>query len=314
LYNLFTITWDVLLAFQLTHHLFSRFDWDLKWRPEVEIVPIYCSSLNHFRITKCALEEAYEQAIRLNLSVKGVFITNPSNPLGTTTSQDEFKDLISFAMAKNIHIVSDEIYAGTVFDSSSFTSIMKALMDRRLENTDIWSRVHIVSSLSKDLGLPGFRIGMIYSNNKILIAAATKMSSFGLVSSQTQYLLSKLLGDKKFTKNYIKENQKRLKKRQQMLVSGLQNYGIQCLKSNAGLFCWVDMRPLLSSNTWEAEKELWEKILYEVGLNISPGSSCHCTEPGWFRICFANMSKETLNLSIQRIKAFVDSMGQKMYE
>nr|XP_027095023.1 1-aminocyclopropane-1-carboxylate synthase 3-like [Coffea arabica] len=301
-------------AFLIPTPYYPGFDRDLKWRTGVKIVPIHCSSLNGFRITKAALDEAYDEALKLNLRVKGVFITNPSNPLGTTMNQDEFNHVISFAVSKNIHIVSDEIYAGTVFDSSKFTSIIEAIMDRTLEKTDIWSRIHVVSSLSKDLGLPGFRIGMIYSNNETLIAAATKMSSFGLVSSQTQYLLSKLLGDKKFTRHYIQENQRRLKKRQQVLVSGLQSYGIPCLKSNAGLFCWVDMRNLLSSNAFEAEMELWKKILYEVGLNISPGSSCHCTEPGWFRVCFANMSQETLNLSIHRLQAFVTSNGDGNYQ
>ena len=60
-----------------------------------------------------------------------------------------------------------------------------------------------------------------------------------------------------------------------MLFSDLSGAGIECLKSNA---C------LLSSDTFEAEKELYKRILFEVGLNISPGSSCHCSEPGWFRI------------------------------
>ncbi|KAK0605716.1 hypothetical protein LWI29_029960 [Acer saccharum] len=136
------------------------------------------------------------------------------------------------------------------------------------------------------------------SVDDMVLAAATKMSSFGLVSSQTQYLLSAMLSNKKFTKIYISENQKRLKQRQKKLVSGLKKAGISCLKSNAGLFCWVDMRHLLSSNTFEAEIELWKKIVYDVKLNISPGFSCHCTEPGWFRVCFANMSEETLKLSI----------------
>ncbi|VFQ99994.1 unnamed protein product [Cuscuta campestris] len=95
--------------------------------------------------------------------------------------------------------------------------------------------------------------------------------------------------------------------RHEMLVAGLREAGIECLESNAGLFCWVDMRHLLSSNTFEAEMELWKKIVYQVGLNISPGSSCHCTEPGWFRLCFANMSEETLALALKRISSFVAS-------
>lgn len=49
-----------------------------------------------------------------------------------------------------------------------------------------------------------------------------------------------------------------------------------------------------------------EEHCIEVKLNISPGSSCHCTEPGWFRVCFANMSEETLDLA-QRLKEYVES-------
>lgn len=160
----------------------------------------------------------------------------------------------------------------------------------------------------QDLGVPGFRVGMVYSNNEMVVSAATKMSSFGLVSSQTQYLLAHLLSDENFTLKYLEETQRRLKQRREVLVSGLRNAGVRCLKGNAGLFCWVDMRNLLSSSTFEAEKELWKKILYQVGLNISPGSSCHCSEPGWFRVCFANMSEDTLRVAMRRMKAFTDSV------
>ncbi|KAJ8762518.1 hypothetical protein K2173_007957 [Erythroxylum novogranatense] len=293
-------------AFLVPTPYYPGFDRDLKWRTGVEIVPIQCSSSNNFRIIMPALEEAYQNAQELGFNVKGILITNPSNPLGTTMTNDELNLLIDFAIAKRIHIVSDEIYSGTVFDQPSFTSIIETLTDRHnLQNSDIWNRVHIVYSLSKDLGLPGFRVGMIYSNNETVVAAATKMSSFGLVSSQTQHLLSSMLSNKKFTGKYLKENEKRLRKRKEMLISGLLNEGIRCLKSNAGLFCWVDMRQLLSSNTFEAEMELWKMMIYEVGLNISPGSSCHCSEPGWFRICFANLSEETLTLAVNRIRNFI---------
>lgn len=287
-----------------------RFDRDLKWRTGVEIVPIQCTSSNNFQITEPALQQAYQDAKKRNLRVKGVLVTNPSNPLGTTMSRNELNLLIDFIKDKDMHLISDEIYSGTVYNSPGFVSVMEILKERNCD-AHVWDRVHVVYSVSKDLGLPGFRVGAIYSENDVVVAAATKMSSFGLVSSQTQYLLSAMLGDKKFTKNYISENQKRLKRRQRMLVSGLQKAGINCLKTNnAGLFCWVDMSHLLHSNTFEAEMDLWKKILYEVRLNISPGSSCHCSEPGWFRMCFANMSEDTLNLAMKRLKNLVDN-GKK---
>ncbi|PHU06866.1 1-aminocyclopropane-1-carboxylate synthase [Capsicum chinense] len=238
----------------------GTFDRDLKWRTGAEIVTIQCSSSNGFRITESALEESYKLAKSLNLRVKGVLVTNPSNPLGTTLTQNELELLVSFVGEKGIHLISDEIYSGTVFNSPKFVSVMEVLIENNMF-TDVWDRVHIVYSLSKDLGLPGFRIGAIYSNDAVIVSAATKMSTFGLISSETQYLLSAMLSDKRFTKKYISENQKRLKKRHAMLVKGLECTGISCLESNAGLFCWVDMRHLLKSNTFEAEIELRKKML-----------------------------------------------------
>ncbi|KAK1423443.1 hypothetical protein QVD17_18746 [Tagetes erecta] len=298
-------------AFLLPTPYYPGFDRDLKWRTGAEIVPIHCSSINGFKITKSALEDAYKQAEKQKLKVKGVLVTNPSNPLGTSLTLHELDLLVNFISSKNIHLISDEIYSGTVFRSPSFISIMEVLKNKNLMNSEISKRVHIVYSLSKDLGLPGFRIGAIYSNDARVVSAATKMSSFGLVSSQTQYLLSEILSDYNFTKSYLSENRQRLKERHEKLVKGLKTSGITCLDSNSGLFCWVDMRHLLSSNTFEGEMELWKKIVYEVGLNISPGSSCHCSEPGWFRVCFANMSEQTLDVAMQRIRSFVDSLAKK---
>ncbi|KAL5988320.1 1-aminocyclopropane-1-carboxylate synthase 3 [Asimina triloba] len=297
-------------AFLLPTPYYPGFDRDLKWRTGVEIVPIRCSSSNGYQITESSLEEAYRCAQKRKLRVKGVLITNPSNPLGTTATRAELHLLLRFIAAKGIHLISDEIYSGTVFASPNFISISEALTESK-DFEKLRERVHIVYSLSKDLGLPGFRVGALYSNNGAVVAAATKMSSFGLVSSQTQYLLSVMLSDKKFTSKYIAENHRRLKERHDMLVAGLREAGIGTLTSNAGLFCWVDMRHLLKSKTFKREMELWKKILFEVGLNISPGSSCHCTEPGWFRMCFANMTQETLNLSMQRLKAFVESSSDR---
>ncbi|XP_022929274.1 1-aminocyclopropane-1-carboxylate synthase 9-like [Cucurbita moschata] len=300
-------------AFLLPTPYYPGFDRDLKWRTGIEIVPIQCSSSNGFKITKPALLEAYQSAQNRNLKVKGVLVTNPSNPLGTTISTQELNLLLQFIVSKNLHLISDEIYSGTVFQTPAFVSVMEILNQNYKHNDQIRKQVHIVYSLSKDLGLPGFRVGAVYSNDEVVVAAATKMSSFGLVSSQTQYLLSAMLSDETFRRKYIRENQMRLKKRQRMLVDGLEKAGIKCHKGNAGLFSWVDMRHLLGANTFEAEMELWRKIVFEVRLNVSPGQSCHCSEPGWFRVCFANMSEATLDLAMKRFKAFVaDSTTVKL--
>nr|DAD33250.1 TPA_asm: hypothetical protein HUJ06_012101 [Nelumbo nucifera] len=80
----------------------------------------------------------------------------------------------------------------------------------------------------------------------------------------------------------------------------------ECNKaSNADLPCWMDLRGLLKEPTVEVEMELWHVIINDVKLNVSPGSSFHCTEPGWFRVCFANMDSGTMEVALWRIHNFM---------
>ncbi|EOY30525.1 1-amino-cyclopropane-1-carboxylate synthase 7 [Theobroma cacao] len=283
-------------------------DRDLRWRTGVKIVPIHCDSSNNFQVTPEALEAAYECAESMNLKVRGVLITNPSNPLGATIQRSVLEEILDFVTRKNIHLVSDEIYSGSTFSSSEFISIAEILEAHDYKNSE---RVHIVYSLSKDLGLPGFRVGTIYSYNDKVVTTARRMSSFTLISSQTQHLLACMLSNKEFTENYIKTNRESLRKRYEMIIKGLKNAGIECLKGNAGLFCWMNLSPLLEESTREGELALWKVILNEVRLNISPGSSCHCSEPGWFRVCFANMSEQTLEVALERIHKLMEQRKSK---
>nr|AHE81230.1 1-aminocyclopropane-1-carboxylic acid synthase [Cucurbita pepo] len=289
---------------------YPGFDRDLRWRTGVKIVPIHCDSANNFQITPKSLEAAYNNAIAMKMKVRGVLITNPSNPLGATIQRSTIEEILDFVTRKNIHLVSDEIYSGSVFSSAEFISVAEVLASRGYKNAE---RVHIVYSLSKDLGLPGFRVGTIYSYNDKVVTTARRMSSFTLISSQTQRFLASMLSNRKFTEKYIKMNRDRLKKRYEMIIEGLRTAGIDCLKGNAGLFCWMNLSPLLKdkkTNT-DGEIELWKRILKEVKLNISPGSSCHCSEPGWFRVCFANMSEHTLHVALDRIHCFVEKLKKE---
>nr|QBQ01526.1 1-aminocyclopropane-1-carboxylate synthase/ACC synthase [Lonicera macranthoides] len=288
-------------AFLVPTPYYPGFDRDLRWRTGVELVPVICDSSNNFKITQRALEAAYDKAKESNIKVKGLLITNPSNPLGTILDRETLTNLVTFTDEKNIHLVCDEIYAATVFNKPSFVSIAEIIKQTNC-NRDL---IHIVYSLSKDMGFPGFRVGIVYSYNDAVVNCARKMSSFGLVSTQTQLLIASMLSDESFLEKFIAESGERLATRHNTFTRGLEQVGIGSLKSNAGLFFWMDLRRLLNEPTVEAEMKLWRIIINEVKLNVSPGSSFHCSEPGWFRVCFANMDDETMMVALRRIRNFV---------
>ncbi|XP_011029354.1 PREDICTED: 1-aminocyclopropane-1-carboxylate synthase-like [Populus euphratica] len=291
-------------AFLVPTPYYPGFDRDLRWRTGVKLIPVHSDSSNNFMVTREALENAYERARLDNIKVKGLLITNPSNPLGTILDRETLRSIVRFINEKNIHLVCDEIYAATVFSQPDFISIAEILQEDIECNLDL---VHIVYSLSKDMGFPGLRVGIIYSYNDSVVSCARKMSSFGLVSTQTQYLIASMLSDSEFVEMFIRESKSRLAARYRVFTRGLHQVGIECLKtSNAGLFLWMDLSRLLKEQTLEAEMELWRVIIHEVKLNVSPGCSFHCLNPGWFRVCFANMDDDTMQVALSRIKTFVN--------
>jgi len=267
----------------------------------VQLVPVECHGSDNFKVTRSALEEAYNHAQEAKIKVKGLLITNPSNPLGTVLDKDTLTSILAFTHEKNIHLVCDEIYGATVFGLTEFTSISEILTHENHKP----ELIHLVYSLSKDLGFPGFRVGIVYSYNDNVVNCARKMSSFGLVSTQTQKLIASMLSDTAFVEMFLEESRKRLARRHRVFTLGLSIVGIHCLRSNGGLFVWMDLRHLIKDPTVEAELTLWRVIVNEVKINVSPGSSFHCSEPGWFRVCIANMSDETMEVALRRIRNFV---------
>lgn len=290
-------------AFLVPTPYYPGFDRDCCWRSGIKLLPIECHSSDDFRLTREALVTAYESARSSGVVVKGILITNPSNPLGTTTDRATLAMLATFATEHRVHLISDEIYAGSVFAKPEFVSIAEVI-EHDVPGADR-DLIHIAYSLSKDFGLPGFRVGIVYSYNDAVVACARKMSSFGLVSSQTQHFLAKMLGDEEFMAMFLRESAARLAARNERFTAGLREVGIGCLRSNAGLFSWMDLRGMLREKTAEAELELWLLVIRKVKLNVSPGTSFHCREPGWFRVCHANMDDDTMEVALDRIRLFV---------
>ncbi|KAK4425170.1 1-aminocyclopropane-1-carboxylate synthase 2 [Sesamum alatum] len=287
-------------AFLVPSPWYPGFDRFLKWRTGVQLFPIVCESSNNFQITREALEEAYENAQKANIKVKGLVITNPSNPLGVTVDRATLTTLVTFINDKQIHFLCDEVYAATVFRSPEFVSVSEIIEEVECNR----NLIHVLYGLAKDLGLSGFRVGIVYSYNDTVMNLCRKMSTACLVSSQTQYFIASMLSDEEFIDGFLSESAARLGRRHDTFIKGLEKAGIKCLESNGAVYCWMDLRHLLKEPTFEAETSLWKTIVNVYKLNVLPGSTFHCNEPGWFRISFASMDDETLQVALERIQIF----------
>ena len=92
----------------------------------------------------------------LNKKTKAIIINSPNNPTGQIYSQESLAELgkvltaASRKYSSTIFLIADEPYRKIVFDNNDVPSIMQA-----------YTNSIVVSSYSKDLSLPGERIGYI---------------------------------------------------------------------------------------------------------------------------------------------------------
>ncbi len=270
---------------------YAGFWLDLELRDGLTIVPVHRSIDDGFRLTTELLDRALAGAGR---PVKALLFTSPDNPLGTVAPVEEVKRVLAWAAERGLHVVFDEVYALSVFGERSFTSCAQLL-------PSLGERMHIVWAFSKDFGASGLRCGVLISENPAVNAAVDALAYWACCSGHTQYLLGELVSDDAWVDSYLGSMRELLGGAHRRLTALLDTGGLRHYPAEAGFFALLDLRPQLAAPTWEAERELWLKILEEAGVNLTPGVALRAAEPGFFRLGYASQPTETMEVAVRRI-------------
>lgn len=247
-----------------------------------------------------SLDEAYERSLTANHTPKVLLLVNPGNPTGIIYTKKQLLTAINWTKRRNMHLIVDEIYALSIYNSPTpFVSIVK-LMENNLGD-----HVHVLWGLSKDFGASGLRVGVFYSQNRTLLDAFGNLQMGFQVSNLVQEIMSHILQDSLFLDAYFAQNSLKLKYSYDILRSNLEPLGIKIISpSGASIFVFADFRILLKENTFEGERVLFN-LMGDNGVVVTPGEYCHCQIPGFFRICFAYVNVTSLLEAIKRIKEMV---------
>jgi len=96
----------------------------------------------------------------ITTKTKMIIINNPNNPTGRIYEKEELSHVFELAKKYNIIILADEAYSDYVYTNNEFFSFVK------LDPKNKYSI--IINSLSKNMGISGWRIGYLITNSDLI--------------------------------------------------------------------------------------------------------------------------------------------------
>ncbi|WPX97831.1 Putative aspartate aminotransferase [Candidatus Fokinia cryptica] len=129
---------------------------------EHNAIPILLNKENGYSISI----EKLRESVRL-YKITAIIMSNPSNPIGRLTDEQQMIELIELAEAENFILIMDEVYSHYVYDRPEVNPPYTFSSAKYITAVDS-SNVIIVDGLTKNWRYPGLRLAWIVASKKII--------------------------------------------------------------------------------------------------------------------------------------------------
>ncbi|CAG5149538.1 uncharacterized protein ALTATR162_LOCUS2390 [Alternaria atra] len=207
--------------------IYGSFNPDMRSMSECKLVYTPFDGIHQFTTAAVGCyERAVEEADRNGIKVKALVISNPHNPLGKCYTREALEAILRFCNKHNIHLISDEIYAQSVYGMSSayteFTSVLSIDMTGVINE----NLVHVMYGMSKDFAAAGLRLGCLITRNEELGQAVRSLARFHGASPVTDAIATTMLEDEEWHTEFLTESARMLRKNHKLVAEAFDNADI----------------------------------------------------------------------------------------
>ena len=191
---------------------------------------------------------------------KMLVLNFPSNPTAQCVELDFFERIVEMAIEHRFWVVHDLAYADIVFDGYKAPSIMQVAGAKEVAVESF--------SLSKSYNMPGWRVGFMVGNVK-LIGALARMKSYLDYGMFTPVQIASIFAlEAPEADQWISEIRDRYQLRRDVLCDGLNAAGWSLDKPKATMFVWAKIP---EKYTHLGSIEFSKLLLQKAKVAVSPG-------------------------------------------
>jgi aspartate aminotransferase len=244
----------------------SPFFWEFKnYIENFGGVPIIVDTKEDFQLDMGVIEAA------LSEKTKAILINSPNNPTGAVYSRESLEELAELLdrerrRGREIYIIADEAYRKLVYADAPLPDLF-----------GLYDLVVSVTSHSKDLALPGERIGYVAISPRIaeapLLVSGMMIAIRALGFVNAPALFQRVAAE--FQENSVSVDEYRQKR--DLLYDALMEAGFECVKPT-GAFYMFPRSPLADEVEFVFKMQEEERILVVPGRGFG--------KEGYFRIAY----------------------------
>lgn len=223
----------------------------------------------------------------VNDRTRMIIINSPHNPTGTIFRKSDIEALEHIVKARNIVVLSDEVYEHLIYDGEEHQSVLRY--------PHLFEQAMAVFSFGKTLSATGWKLGYIVGPDRLIseFKAIHQWNVF-CANSFLQFTIADYLSDPshyEYLPGFFQE-------KRDLMNELFADLPLQPVKSKGTYFQLYDYSEVSQSNDGDFAIELIEKY----GVASIPVSPFYTTPPGdkVVRFCFAK-KKETLEKAAEAL-------------
>ncbi|MEI6153904.1 MAG: aminotransferase class I/II-fold pyridoxal phosphate-dependent enzyme [Deltaproteobacteria bacterium] len=228
---------------------------------------------------------------------KMLIISFPNNPTTEIIEIDFFEKIYEFAKEHNLMVVHDLAYADIVFDGYKTPSFLQVKGAKEI-GVEFFS-------MSKSYNMPGWRVGFVVGNKKMISALGRIKSYFDYGVFQPIQIASIIAlneGD-----DDVADIVEKYRKRRNVLCEGLTRYGWTVDKPKATMFVWAKIPEQFASM---GSLEFSKLLLQEAKVATSPGIGFGEYGEGYIRFALVE-NEHRIRQAVKGIRNLLYSAAKK---
>jgi aspartate/methionine/tyrosine aminotransferase len=193
----------------------------------------------------------------LNKKTKVFILNNPNNPSGKFYDKNFLFKLFKILRNKNIYLICDEAYSDFIPENKSFISALA--IDKKKERTIV------INSLSKNLGMSGWRLGYVIAHKKII--EKLLILNQHLITCAPTILQSYVADNFEYLYKHNILQIKRLIHKRKTIEEFLKVNNIQYLDSDSTFYFFISINKKINVD------HFCNELLYKKFISVVPGKA-----------------------------------------